>query len=164
MNKIIIATITALTLTILTLPAHAWLSGAYENPLTGQKTVSISTSSVEKMACPNAYEYSQARMTIQCSKNKTRLFISTSGCWFKGSVAVRYRVDEGVLMATTFHASNDIDEIYHKNPIPMIRRMIKGDKIVMGITPTGRSERHATFDTTEILDYVDEVQEACNWK
>jgi hypothetical protein len=110
----------------------------------------------------------QASLFIGCQNDKTEMYVTFALPLAVNSnqVEVQYQLDDdGELVKENWNASTDQKGVFTPKPIPLLRKMVKANRILLRV---GYHNRESVIETVFFLDGLTEalkpIQSACAWK
>ena len=145
-----------------------WILKTDVSPLTDDKNVFLSLTS--ENVIPSRFGGSgKGRMWVRCMENTTSIFVNFNEAFMSdhaGGGRVEYRLDKSPLSRAVFRESNDNKGLglwSGNEAIPLIKRMLGHEKMVIRATPFSESSITLTFDISGFENAVSELRETCNW-
>ena len=115
------------------------------------------------------FQKQPAQLTVRCVENTTAMIISTS-CHLTSGYSdygnVTMRIDDEAAFTREFIDSTNNNALGLWNggsSIPVIRRLMEGERLVTRFTPFGDNPVELTFDIAGLGDVINPLREACSW-
>lgn len=100
------------------------------------------------------------RLYIRCRERSLDLYVSVT--FVTGSGRVRYRLDDGAARSGTWHESSDFDAVFYPYDVAgLAGEIAQADTLVFAVDKFGGGEVIATFVTTGLDTFLDEVLAPC---
>lgn len=152
-------------------PASPWLVSEDVSPIDDSKTVVLLNTSKEMVKNRFGRNQGPATMVLRCQENTTALYINFAGQFMASSRYnnygdVTYRVDGEEAVTVGMDESTDHQSLglfTGGQSIPMIKRMIGHDQIVVRATPYNESPLTLTFDISGLDKDISTLRETCGW-
>lgn len=108
-------------------------------------------------------------LVLRCKEHKTEAYVQTGmaanveyGRFDEATV--RIRVDRDPATTTIGSESTDHHALFFKEPISLIKSLLKGEQMIFGFTPFNSSAVETKFDLRGLDAAVVPLREACGWK
>ena len=110
-----------------------------------------------------------ANLILICKENTTTMYIATN-CHLMSGIGsygtIEYRIDDRKAAKRNFTESTDNKALGLWNggrSIPMIKKMLDANTILMRFTPYSESPESVKFNITGLDEAILPLREACNW-
>ncbi len=145
-----------------------WTKRTEVSLLTDDKNVFLSLDSEDDITARFG-QRGPASIYLRCRENKTSAFFVFNGHFMSDNRSygrIEYRIDDRSMSFINTSASTDNEALGLWNgakSIPFIKRLIKGERLVIRATPHSESAVTATFDIRGLDESIVELRETCNW-
>ncbi len=108
-------------------------------------------------------------LVLRCKEHKTEAYIRTGMAanveyGRVDEATVRIRLDRDSARETITSESTDHEALFFREPIGLIRSMLKHEQLTFGFTPFNSSAVQTTFDLRGLDAAVVPLRESCGWK
>ncbi|GED41225.1 type VI secretion system-associated protein TagO [Cobetia marina] len=146
-----------------------WYVSEKVSQIDDSKTVTLST--VSSTTIPNRYGSGQgkASLILRCMENTTSMYMKFNGNFMAdiGSYGnVVMRIDDSKAFTRSMNESTDNMALglwSGGRSIPVIKKLLKGEKLVVRATPFNESSYTMTFPLRGLSKEIGPLREACHW-
>lgn len=133
------------------------------------KDIYLSVTAKKPVMCRQYGSPTTMRLYLRCQENTTAIFL-TGDCHvasgFHGYGQVDVRIDQNKAFKTSMNASSDSSALGHwrgNRSIPLIKKMIDGDRVLFRFTPFGMSPTSVEFPITGLDEEIKALRKECGW-
>lgn len=150
-------------------PPSPWRVSESRSQLDDSPAVYMTTLSKDTLSGAYGAGAGPATLHLRCLENSTNLFVKLNGHFLadiQGYGDVTYRIDD--LQARTVGMKESTDNKAlglwsGGSAIPMIRRLIGHDEMLIRVTPYNQSAITVTFPIRDLEEEIKPLRSACNW-
>ncbi|GAA3704107.1 hypothetical protein GCM10022421_08660 [Oceanisphaera sediminis] len=105
-------------------------------------------------------------LVIRCLENTTAIYVDWERYLGIGDTRVTYRIDDNKAVTRSWNISTDNQSVglwRGGQSIPVIKKMIGSQKLLVRVTPYGDNAYTVTFYTAGLKEDLAQLRKACHW-
>lgn len=136
-----------------------WRVSRSRDPLDDSPTIALRLAASQGVS-----DYGDAfDLVLVCQSNKTSAYVEWGQFIDMDAGRVTVRVGSAPAVEERWRVSTDYTSTFAPRAIPLIRRLVEADRLVMRVTPYGAAPKTATFRLAGLSANLPALRTACNW-